>query len=199
MSLAINKWHLLGAVAVVWGLAMSAALIIQHAASTRFASQAEVQTLQKRLSQLEIPSVQPPTASPDDVATLRKELEAKVTTIAQALEDRATLQALRHLEQRIERLEDLPPAPVPTLAEPKPQPAPKPRPRAAIPTPFQIIGVELRGAERFLAVTPHNALSLEQTKLLRVGDTHERWTLEALESSTAAFRINGVIRRLPVP
>lgn len=193
----IGRQHLFGALGILWFLAVSTALISQHFALNQLASQSKVQALQKRMEQLEIPSVQAPAASPAELAALRKALEAQMTVVAQSVEERAPLQTVRELEQQIQRIESRPPPPA--IIEPKPRTAPKPAQRAATLPPFQIIGIEMRGTERFLAVSPRNAQSLEQARLLRIGDTQDSWALEALEASTAVFRVGSTVRRLPVP
>ena len=199
MTQLMERRQLLGAAGIVWSLVVSAALISQYVAQNQSASQFDVQALQERLAQLEIPVTLPPAASPADLRALQQTLEARVAVIAKTVEQRAPWQALRELEQQVQRLESLPPAPVAAVVEAKPQSAPKPLPRKPIPPPFQIIGVELRGGERFLAVTPRNAKTLEQTQLLRVGETRQGWILETLEASSAVFRVDRTVRRLPLP
>ncbi|MCK3840079.1 MULTISPECIES: hypothetical protein [Pseudomonas] len=193
----IGRQHLFGALGILWILAVSAALISQHFALNQLASQSDVQALQKRMVQLEIPSVQPPAASPAELAALQKTLEAQMAVVAQSVEERVPLQTMRELERQIQRIESLPPPPA--IIEPKPRKAPKLAQRTATLPPFQIIGIEMRGTERFLAVSPRNAQSLEQARLLRTGDSQDSWTLEALEASTAVFRVRSTVRRMAVP
>lgn len=100
------------------------------------------------------------------------------TTDLQALQDR-----IGGLEARLRRVTTPPAAPARHAAEAVPAKPPAP--------PFQILGVELRGGERFLAVAPPNASSLNDIRLLRQGEALGAWSLQSLEDRAAVFRVGG--------
>ena len=101
---------------------------------------------------------------------------------------------LHTLNQRIEQLEARtapPPKPVATR-KPKANPRPAPaRPLPALPARPELIGIELRGAERFLAVAPAGSLTLNEVRLLRDGDRFGAWTLRRLDRQQAVFTAPG--------
>lgn len=58
--------------------------------------------------------------------------------------------------------------------------------------PFDVIGVESRGSEYFLAVAPKTARSLSEIKLFREHDTVVgAWVLKTLEMDKAIFSVHG--------
>lgn len=65
--------------------------------------------------------------------------------------------------------------------------------------PFQVSGLELRGAERFLAIQPNGTDGLSAIRLMRVGEVESGWQLEALEPQSALFRFEQNTRRLALP
>ena len=62
-----------------------------------------------------------------------------------------------------------------------------------------MIGLELRGGERFLSVAAPGAASVLDISLLRVGDAAGAWHLQAIEARAAAFRVDGQTVRIPLP
>ncbi len=66
-----------------------------------------------------------------------------------------------------------------------------PRPAAQTP-PFDVIGVESRGSEFFLAVAPNTAKSLSEIKLYREQDTVVgAWKLTRIDMDKAVFSVHG--------
>ncbi len=64
---------------------------------------------------------------------------------------------------------------------------------------FRILGVELRGGERFLSLFPRAGADSDDLRLLRPGETVGRWRLESLDADTAVFRVNGQTQRVQLP
>lgn len=99
------------------------------------------------------------------------------------------------LNRRIEQLEARtapPPQPVATARKPKANPRPAPaHPLPALPALPELIGIELRGAERFLAVAPAGSRTLNEVRLLRDGDRFGAWTLKRLDRQGAVFTVSG--------
>ncbi|MGZ7153888.1 hypothetical protein ACXWOD_10385, partial [Streptococcus pyogenes] len=65
--------------------------------------------------------------------------------------------------------------------------------------PFNVVGVKLRGGERFLSVAAPKASSVLDVWLLREGDAVGAWHLLAIEARSAVFRVYGQIQRLALP
>jgi uncharacterized coiled-coil protein SlyX len=99
------------------------------------------------------------------------------------------------LNQRIEQLESrtaTPSKPAVTVRKPKPSLRPAPsRALPALPALPELLGIELRGAERFLAVAPAGSRTLNEVRLLRDGDRFGAWTLRRLDRQRAVFTAPG--------
>ncbi|TYO70673.1 methyl-accepting chemotaxis protein [Pseudomonas sp. CK-NBRI-02] len=91
----------------------------------------------------------------------------------------------------------------------KPQSPPKPKPKAAIakvppvpsaPPPFQMVGLEYRGGERFLAIAPSGSTRLSQIYLIRPGEfvSGSTWHLKSVNDRTATFDVDGATRTLNI-
>jgi hypothetical protein len=65
--------------------------------------------------------------------------------------------------------------------------------------PFSVVGVELRGGERFLSVASLKASSVLDVWLLRAGDAVGAWHLQAIEARAAVFRVDGQTQRIALP
>lgn len=97
------------------------------------------------------------------------------------------------LSLRIQQLETRatqPAKPVASVRKPAARPAPA-RAMPALPALPLLIGVELRGAERFLAVAPAGSQTLNEVRLLRGGDRFGAWTLRRLDRQAAVFASPG--------
>jgi hypothetical protein len=73
------------------------------------------------------------------------------------------------------------------------------RPVPAVKPPFQVIGVEQRGGERFLTVIRGEGQSISDIELVRVGTRLGDWMLETIEEDAAHFRVGGGLIQLPIP
>lgn len=91
----------------------------------------------------------------------------------------------------------------------KPQASPKPKTKAAItkvppvplaPPPFQMVGLEYRGGERFLAIAPSGSTRLSQIYLIRPGEfvSGSTWHLKSVNDRTATFDVDGATRTLNI-
>lgn len=97
----------------------------------------------------------------------------------------------------------------PPLVIPKPKTAgrrsataqkPKPKPVAPEPPPFNVLGIEYRGGERFLSIAPPGSTQLSQIYLVRPGDalTGTAWRLSSLDDRSARFDVAGTPRTITV-
>lgn len=130
-----------------------------------------------------------------EIQSLRQrldELEAVQAHADQAAESSALLDRVRRIEARLGRLRSHAPT-----AAPRPRPAPPVESTLPEP-PFDVVGVELRGGERYLAISPKGAADLPQVRLLRQGDTEAGWKLDTIEATGGVFRMDGRLRRIPV-
>src|SRR3546814_14594745 len=59
--------------------------------------------------------------------------------------------------------------------------------------------MELRGGERFLAITSTAAGSLAGARLLREGDAEGGWQLQSIAAQAGVFQVNGQTQRVAVP
>jgi hypothetical protein len=135
-----------------------------------------------------------------DVAQYRTDQESlarKLVQIAKPKADEATLLSLKTdllaLHANVEAMQkEL--AEVRRMADLRPQSVVKPatlltvrkKPRK-LSVPFALIGLEYRGGESFLAVSPLQNAQLQNVQLLRPGDSQEGWRLETLTSENAHF------------
>lgn len=81
-------------------------------------------------------------------------------------------------------------APVSSKSKPKPPSITRPAPRpVAMTPPFQVVGIEYRGGEAFLAVLPPQGQQLRDIDLVRPGEAIQGWRLSALGARTAQFTL----------
>lgn len=88
-----------------------------------------------------------------------------------------------------------------STSKPKAKPAPvKATPIPQEPPPFQMVGLEYRGGERFLSVAPTGSTRLSQIYLLRPGEvvSGSTWRLKAVDERTATFDAGGTTRTLSI-
>ena len=98
----------------------------------------------------------------------------------------------------------IPAMPAPLLQEESPEAAAAPPvavgATSAIPKqPFRVLGVELRGGERWLSVRPKADGSLAATQFLREGEAIGDWRLLSIDAHAALFDVNGLRVRVALP
>lgn len=204
----LTRSRLTHVVVVAWLTLLSVVLVVLAVSLTRLDAQrrqdapdAQIAQLQTRVLELEAfrASVEaaPTFVTESDFQTTRDHWQLQWDTLNQRQQDLASATDLAALQGRLDAL-------VQQINTAKPV-ATKPRPRAAKPratplTPaFQLLGIESRGGERFLAIQPNDTTGLTAVRLLQVGDTEGRWQLETLEPQSALFRVGQQTRRLPLP
>lgn len=195
-------------VMVAWLTLLSVGLVALALSLTRLDAQrrqdapdVQIAELQTRALGLEAfrASVEaaPAVVTESDFQQARAHWQQQWDTLDQRQQDLANATDLAALQSRLDAL-------VQQINTAKPI-ANKPRPRAAKPraTPtapiFQLLAIESRGGEQFLAIQPNGTTGLAAVRLLRVGDAEGRWQLETLESRSALFRVGQQTRRLPLP
>lgn len=129
-------------------------------------------------------------------------LQASAARLQQAQQEMAA--RLNALAEQLNALKAVPaaatPAPEKTPIEVKKQLPVKSRPTAVVArhAPFVLTGVEIRGAESWVAVAPRGYHSLSQIALIGEGETVSGWTLVRAGYSEATFRVNGRLTALKV-
>jgi BMFP domain-containing protein YqiC len=192
------------------GLTLVSALAIVNsvglsrlAEQTRSSAQsAHVQALVARVGDLEQQAEafkrQAKPSTQADIDAARQALEGRLSQLeqAQAGDDRAgdlgALQArVGDIEARLKK------ATPPATAAPR-RAAEAAQPKVPEP-PFTVVGVELRGGERFLSVTAPKAASVSDMRLLREGDAVGAWHLQTIGTHAAVFRVDGQVQRIALP
>lgn len=83
-----------------------------------------------------------------------------------------------------------PVTPLSSKSKPKPPSIAHPAPRpVAMTPPFQVVGIEYRGGEAFLAVLPPQGQQLRDIDLIRPGEAIQGWRLSTLGARTAQFTL----------
>lgn len=195
---------------ITWVLLISAGTVVNHVALSNLATQTsasaqstQVTALEARLTelsqQIEAQRQQPGALTTTRYESERQAIEQRVSTIKRSLDDRLTAESLLPLLARIEQLESrrakatqIAPAPIRTRQNQAS------RPKAAVP-PFKVVGLEMRGGERFLSIQPAGGASSPLTGVLRPGESEAGWRLETIEDRTAVFQNNGQVLRVVAP
>jgi uncharacterized coiled-coil protein SlyX len=139
-----------------------------------------------------------------DLGILRKILEEKTAAVTEQMSGQAAEMAeeIATIREQVKALETRLATERQTVAASNPdtgEPPPAKRPLPSIKPPFQVIGVEQRGFERFLAVMRQGSQSVADIQLMRVGTRFGAWLLEAIEEGHAVFRVEDAVVRLPIP
>ncbi|MFJ4346330.1 hypothetical protein [Pseudomonas sp. NPDC089401] len=189
------------------GLVVAGALVYQQRSLEQLAESVqgssttvEVQSLGERLSTLEqfndTQQKQPTAITLEQLSDLRREFEAQVTILDVQLADRAAASELQMLKDSVEAVS----ASVQKLEAEKT--AQRPATRAPKPVlkepPFTVLGIEVRGGHRFVAISPQGRPGPEHIQLLRIGDHFLGWHLESIEPQAVVFRTGELTRRLDV-
>lgn len=136
-----------------------------------------------------------------------QDIAIEVTRSSATAGDLLVLRAdLESLDGRLEKVskpqaQAAAPAPKASPAKPKHKPSPvKSTPAPQEPPPFQMIGLESRGGERFLSVAPTGSTRLSQIYLIRPGEviSGSSWRLKAVDERTATFDAGGKTRTLSI-
>ncbi|WP_426944382.1 hypothetical protein ACP4J5_23485 [Pseudomonas oryzihabitans] len=196
-----------------WLLALSILMVHDHMGQSRLrqqlvqhndqpglqALQADMATLTARLDALPTPER---LVSLTELSAVREDLKASLAAVVQQQEKHAQAADVLTLQQRTDRLEAQLHALMHQATAPreKRQTPARPAPKAkASKLPFQLLGAEQRGGHTFLALLPVHQEGLSAVTLLRVGESLGHWQLTGLTQDTATFRVDGLVRRLPLP
>ncbi len=212
------------------GIALGAALLFQQyqlatlrSTLTEAADKAMLNALQSRLSGIDdrLDTVAgKPMVSMDDFRASQQALAMRIDA-AQAAAAQAQYMARTSasaselvvlkadLESLTGKMQKMAASRATAVVTTKPQAPPKPKTKAAIakvppvpsaPPPFQMVGLEYRGGERFLAIAPAGSTRLSQIYLIRPGEvvSDTTWHLKSVNDRTATFDVNGATRTLNI-
>jgi len=193
----------------VWLLLVSALAIVNSVGLSRLTEQGRasaqdvhVQALAMRVGDLEQQAEAvkraPKPITHADFDTMRQALDERLARVeqAQTVDDHA--REARLLQARVGAIEDRLKKSVSTTAAAPRRTAEPPKPKVTEP-PFNVVGLELRGGERFLSVMAPGAASVRDVRLLREGDTLGAWHLQSIEAHAVVFRIDGQTLRIAIP
>lgn len=201
-----TRW--LKIVATAWLLLVSAITIINSVGLSRLTEQthrsqqdAQLKALTTRMSdlarQVDAHQREPKPTSQADFAAARQALEERLTKIEQAQAGDAHADDMQALQARVAAIETRQQQAVQTAA---PAGGPHATAKPKIPEPpFRVVGVDLRGGERFLSITTSATTKLGNVRLLREGDSEGGWQLQSIESHAALFVVNGRTQRVVLP
>ena len=194
--------------AAAWLLLVSILAVVNSVGLSRLSEQsqasaqdAHVQALNTRVAELEQQAAasknQPKPVTQPDFEAARKLLDERLAQVehTQGADAHAgDLQALQarmgDLEARMKRTAAPAAAPQRTAEPAKPK-VPEP--------PFNVVGVELRGGERFLSIAAPGVAAVRELRLLREGDAIGAWQLQVIEAHAAVFRVDGQTQRIALP
>lgn len=174
--------------------------LAQHDDQPRLhALQADIASLTARLDAL--PTLEH-LVSPTELSAVREDLEARLAAVVQQQEKHTQTADVLTMQQRTDRLEAQLHALMHQAKPPREKrqtPArPAPKAKASVP-PFHLLGAEQRGGHTFLSLLPAHQQGFNAATLLRVGESLGHWQLTGLSKDTATFRVDGQVRRLPLP
>lgn len=194
--------------AAVWLLLVSALAVVNSVGLSRLTEQsrtsaqdAHVQALATRVGELEQQAEagkrQPKPITQTDFDTARQALEERLSHIEEAQSTDVPPGDVQALQVRVGEIEArLKKAQRSAVASRHAAEAARPK---LLEPPFNVVGLELRGGERFLSSATPGATSLPDVRLLREGDSAGEWQLQAIEARTAVFRVDGQTLRIAVP
>lgn len=192
----------------VWLVLVSAIAIVDSVGLSRLIEQsrssaqdAQVQALATRVSDLEHQAEaakrQPKPVVQGDFDAARQALEARLVHIEQAQatdahgDDIKALQArVGVLEARLKKAASSAAAPRKTAVAAKPK---------VLEPPFNVVGLELRGGERFVSIASRGAAVLTDLRLLREGESIGAWQLQAIDAHAVVFRVDDQTVRVALP
>lgn len=151
-----------------------------------------------------------PTVSQAELTHTQQELKTRIQAVSDQFDNYATkaeIQALQlqlnALSETVQKLQEAittkpvaPTQPTPTTTI---QPARTAQPQRAAAQPFKVLGSELRGGERFLAVQPLGHDEIASVILLGAGHSISNWILQSIGDNTAIFKVANRQRRVSIP
>ena len=198
LKIAVGVWLVLvSVIAIVDSVGLSR-LIAQSRSS---AQDAQVQALATRVSDLEHQAEaakrQPKPVVQGDFDAARQALEERLAHVEQAQATDTQGDDIKALQARVAVLETRLTKGEPSAAAPhKTAKAAKPK---VLEPPFNVVGLELRGGERFVSIASRGAAVLTDLRLLREGESIGAWQLQAIDAHAVVFRMDDQTVRVALP
>lgn len=192
----------------VWLVLVSAIAIVDSVGLSRLIEQsrssaqdAQVQALATRVSDLEHQAEaakrQPKPLAQGDFDAARQALEERLAHVEQVQATDAHGDDIKALQARVDVLDARLKKAASSAAAPR-KTAVAAKPKVPEP-PFNVVGLELRGGERFVSIASHGAAALTDLRLLREGESIGAWQLQAIDAHAVVFRVNNQTVRLALP
>jgi len=198
LKIAAGVWLVLvSAIAIVDSVGLSR--LIEQSRSS--AQDAQMQALATRISDLEHQAEaakrQPKPVVQGDFDAARQALEERLAHVEQAQATDAHGDDIKALQARVGVLEArLKSRALSATTSRKTAETAKPK----VPEPpFNVVGLELRGGERFVSIASRGATALIDLRLLREGESIGAWQLQAIDAHAAVFRVDNQTVRLALP
>lgn len=197
LKIAAGVWLVLvSAIAIVDSVGLSR--LIEQSRSS--AQDAQVQALVTRVSDLEHQAEatkrQPKPLAQGDFDATRQALEERLAHVEQAQATDAHGDDIKGLQARVGVLE----ARLKKAASSATAPHKAAEAKAKVPEPpFNVVGLELRGGERFVSIASHGAVALTDLRLVREGESIGAWQLQAIDAHAAVFRVDDQTVRIALP
>ena len=198
LEIAAGVWLVLvSGIAIVDSVSLSR--LIEQSRSS--AQDAQVQALATRVSDLEHQAEaakrQPKPVVQGDFDAARQALEERLAHVEQAQATDAHGDDIKALQARVAVLEARLKKGAPSAAAPhKTAKAAKPK---VLEPPFNVVGLELRGGERFVSIASRGAAVLTDLRLLREGESIGAWQLQAIDAHAVVFRMDDQTVRVALP
>lgn len=198
LKIAAGVWLVLvSVIAIVDSVGLSR--LIEQSRSS--AQDAQVQALATRVSDLEHQAEAakrlPKPVVQEDFDVARQALEERLAHVEQAQAADAHGEDIKALQARVGVLEARLKKRAPSATAPR-KTAEATKPKVPEP-PFNVVGLELRGGERFVSIASRGATALTDLRLLREGESIGAWQLQAIDAHAAVFRVDDQIVRVALP
>ena len=198
LKIAAGVWLVLvSAIAIVDSVGLSR--LIEQSRSS--AQDAQVQALATRVSDLEHQAEtakrQPKPVVQGDFDAARQALEERLAHVEQAQAADAHGEDIKALQARVGVLEARLKKRAPSATAPR-KTAEATKPKVPEP-PFDVVGLELRGGERFVSIASRGATALTDLRLLREGESIGAWQLQAIDAHAVVFRVDDQTVRVALP
>ena len=197
LKIAAGVWLVLvSVIAIVDSVGLSR--LIEQSRSS--AQDAQVQAVATRVSDLERQAEaakhQPKPVAQGDFDAARQALEERLAHVEQAQATDAHGDDIKALQARVGVLEARMRKAAPSAAAP--HKAAEVKPKVPEP-PFDVVGLELRGGERFVSIASRGATALTDLRLLREGESIGAWQLQAIDAHAVVFRVDDQTVRVALP
>ena len=198
LKIAAGVWLVLvSAIAIVDSVGLSR--LIEQSRSS--AQDAQMQALATRISDLEHQAEaakrQPKPVVQGDFDAARQALEERLAHVEQAQATDAHGDDIKALQARVGVLEARLKSRALSVTTSR-KTAETAKPKVPEP-PFNVVGLELRGGERFVSIASRGATALIDLRLLREGESIGAWQLQAIDAHAAVFRVDNQTVRLALP